>query len=156
MHQNNLDFSSEYSQRKKYYRDQIEKFRQELMISSGKDFIPYTYHVPVAVVIAKIRTDFSLIDIVSLDQPEHRPHVMTRHFWTGWEGYHRPTWVTFNGRGCDIPLMEQSAFRFGVSVPSWNRPCSSVLTSSVGVGNVSALCVIATMMPDDMSSAPPT
>lgn len=97
----------------------IEKFRQELVISSGKDFIPYTYHLPVAVVIAKIRADYSLIEVVSLDQPLHRPHVMTRHFWNGWEAYQRPTWVTFNGRGFDIPLMEQAAFRFGVSVPSW-------------------------------------
>ncbi|MGN6136725.1 MAG: 3'-5' exonuclease [Aureliella sp.] len=100
-------------------REAIAKFRQELVISSGKDFIPYTFHIPVAIVIAKIRPDYSLVEIVSLDQPKHRPHVMTRHFWTGWEGYQRPTWVTFNGRGFDIPLMEQSAFRFGVSVPSW-------------------------------------
>ncbi len=70
----------------------LRKFRQELVISSGKDFIPYTYHFPVAIVIAKIRPDFSLIEIVSHDQPQHRPHVMTRHFWTGWEGYQRPTW----------------------------------------------------------------
>lgn len=97
----------------------IERFRQELTIESGKDFIPSTYQVPVAVVIAKIRADFSLIEIVSLDHPRHRPHVITKHFWTGWEAYERPTWVTFNGRSFDLPLMEQSAFRYGVSVPQW-------------------------------------
>jgi len=37
----------------------------------------------------------------------------------GWERYARPTFVTFNGRSFDIPLMELSAFRYGVSVPSW-------------------------------------
>jgi 3'-5' exonuclease len=97
----------------------IERFRQELVISSGRDFIPYTYQIPVAIVIAKIRADYSLVEVVSLDQPQHRPHVMTKHFWMGWEAYQRPTWVTFNGRGFDIPLMEQSAFRYGVSVPGW-------------------------------------
>ncbi|MFO1062340.1 MAG: 3'-5' exonuclease [Pirellulales bacterium] len=97
----------------------IERFRQELVISSGRDFIPYTYQFPVAVVIAKIRPDYSLAEIVSLDQPHHRPHVMTKHFWTGWEAYQRPTWVTFNGRGFDIPLMEHAAFRYGISVPNW-------------------------------------
>jgi 3'-5' exonuclease len=111
--------SSRYANENLSPEDALRKFRQELVISSGKDFIPYTYHFPVAIVIAKIRPDFSLIEIVSLDQPQHRPHVMTRHFWTGWEGYQRPTWVTFNGRGFDLPLMEQSAFRYGVSVPNW-------------------------------------
>jgi 3'-5' exonuclease len=97
----------------------IAKFRQELLVTSGRDFIPYTYHLPVAVVVAKIRADYSLIDVVSLDQPLHRPHVITRHFWTGWEAYERPTWVTFNGRSFDVPLMEHAAFRYGVAIPSW-------------------------------------
>lgn len=97
----------------------VARFRQELLTASGRDFIPYTFHLPVAIVIAKVRADFSLVEIVSLDQPEHRPHVMTRHFWTGWEAYEQPTWVTFNGRTFDLPLMEHAAFRFGVPVPKW-------------------------------------
>ncbi len=111
--------SSRYPGEKLSPLEAIEKFQQELVLSTGKNFIPYTYHLPVAIVIAKIKPDLSLIEIVSLDQPLHRPHVMTKHFWMGWEHYQRPTWVTFNGRGFDIPLMEQSAFRFGVSVPNW-------------------------------------
>ncbi len=75
----------------------LAKFRQELVITSGKDFIPYTYHLPVAIVIAKIRPDFSLIEIVSLDQPQHRPHVMTRHFWTGWESISDPRGLRSTG-----------------------------------------------------------
>lgn len=97
----------------------IRRFRQELLTQSGRDFIPYTFHFPVAVVIAKLRSDYSLIELVSLDQPAHRPHVITKHFWQGWELYHRPTWVTFNGRTFDIPLMEHAAFRYGVPVPQW-------------------------------------
>ena len=97
----------------------ILKFRQELLMTSNRDFIPYTYHLPVAVVIAKIRSDYSLMDIVSLDQPHHRPHVIAKHFWMGWEAYERPTWVTFNGRTFDLPLMEHAAFRFGIPVPQW-------------------------------------
>ncbi|MCA9134135.1 MAG: 3'-5' exonuclease [Planctomycetales bacterium] len=97
----------------------VARFRQELLTSSGRDFIPYTYHLPVAIVIAKVRADFSLVEIVSLDQPEHRPHVMAKHFWTGWEAYEQPTWVTFNGRTFDLPLLEHAAFRFGIPVPRW-------------------------------------
>ncbi len=50
----------------------IAKFRQELLMESGRDFIPYTYHIPVAVVVAKVRADLSLAEIVTLDQPEYR------------------------------------------------------------------------------------
>ncbi|RMF40532.1 MAG: 3'-5' exonuclease [Planctomycetota bacterium] len=97
----------------------IRRFRQELLTASGRDFIPYTFHIPVAIVIAKVRADLTLDSIVSLDAPQHRPHVMTRHFWVGWERYQGPTWVTFNGRTFDLPLMEHAAFRYGVSVPKW-------------------------------------
>ena len=99
--------------------DAVRKFRQDLLLESGKDFIPYTYHMPIAIVVAKIDADLRLREIVSLDQPQHRPPVITRHFWTGWEKYGHPTLVTFNGRSFDIPLLEISAFRYGVSVPSW-------------------------------------
>ena len=97
----------------------VAMFRQELLDETGKDFIPFTYHVPVALVIAKIREDFSLMEIVSLDEPLHRPEAITKNFWLGWEKYAHPTLVTFNGRGFDIPLMELSAFRFGISAPAW-------------------------------------
>ena len=103
-----------------YTSDQaVAMFRQELLDETGKDFIPFTYHLPVALVIAKIRDDFSLMEIVSLDEPLHRPEAITKNFWLGWEKYAHPTLVTFNGRGFDIPLMELSAYRFGVSAPAW-------------------------------------
>ena len=108
-----------YPNRKYTPQQAISAFRQDLIIESGRDFIPYTYHTPIAVVAAKIRADFSLMEIVSLDEPQFRPAVITRFFWMGWERYARPTFVTFNGRSFDIPLMELSAFRYGVSVPSW-------------------------------------
>lgn len=97
----------------------VQRFRQDLLTTAGRDFIPYTYHVPIAVVVAKVRADFQLLEIVSLDQPRHRPHVITQHFWSGWEAYQQPTWVTFNGRTFDLPLMEHAAFRYGVSAPNW-------------------------------------
>jgi predicted PolB exonuclease-like 3'-5' exonuclease len=97
----------------------IERFRQDLLIESGRDFIPYTYHTPIAVVAAKIGEDYGLNEIVSLDEPNFRPEVITKFFWTGWERYAKPTLVTFNGRSFDLPLMELSAFRYGVSVPAW-------------------------------------
>ena len=68
---------------------------------------------------AKLTTDFRLVDLVSLDEPKFRPHVMTDHFWRGWEHYRRPTLVSFNGRTFDVPLLELAAFQYGVSMPGW-------------------------------------
>lgn len=97
----------------------VHRYRAELMEKHQSDFIPYTFQVPIAVAVAKVTADFHLGDIVLLDEPEFRPHVITEKFWRGWEKYRRPTLVSFNGRAFDIPLLELSAFRFGVSVPGW-------------------------------------
>ena len=97
----------------------IARYRAELMEKNGTDFIPYSFQYPVSVVVAKVTADFQLLDIVALDDPEFRPHIITEHFWRGWEAYRHPTFVTFNGRTFDIPLMELAAFRFGLSVPAW-------------------------------------
>ncbi len=97
----------------------VRRYRDELMEKRGSDFIPYTFQLPISVAVAKVAADFRLIDLVVLDEPQYRPHVITDHFWRGWEAYRRPTLVSFNGRGFDVPLLELAAFRYGLSVPSW-------------------------------------
>jgi len=99
--------------------DAIARYRAELMEENGKDFIPYTYQIPVSVVVAKVGADGGLIDLVAIDEPQYRSHVMTEHFWRGWEAYRRPTLVSFNGRSFDVPLMELAAFRYGLAIPGW-------------------------------------
>jgi predicted PolB exonuclease-like 3'-5' exonuclease len=102
----------------------VRRYRAELMEKHESDFIPYTFQLPIAVAVGKVTGDFRLQDIVVLDEPEFRPHVITENFWRGWESYHRPTLVSFNGRGFDIPLLELAAFRYGVSVPGWFQSAS--------------------------------
>ena len=99
--------------------DAIERYRKERLEQTGSDFIPYTHQIPISVVVAKVTETGSLVDIVALDQPEFRPHVIASHFWLGWEKYQRPTLVTFNGRTFDVPLLELAAFRYGISIPGW-------------------------------------
>ena len=82
--------------------DAIRKYRDELIEQKGTDFIPYSFQIPISVVAAKVSGDYSLVDIVALDQPKYRPHKITQDFWRGWEAYHQPTLVTFNGRSFDI------------------------------------------------------
>ncbi len=108
-----------YPKEKLSPEDAIRRYRDELMAKYESDFIPYTFQLPVSVAIAKTAADYSLIDIVTLDEPEFRPHVITQHFWQGWKAYNRPTFVTFNGRGFDLPLLELSAFRYGITMPDW-------------------------------------
>ena len=102
----------------------IARYREELIEKNGSDFIPYTHQLPISVVVAKVSADFELMDIVALDAPQYRPHMITEHFWRGWKRYEKPTLVTFNGRGFDLPLLEIAAFRYGISVPEWFDPSS--------------------------------
>ena len=97
----------------------VARYRKELMEKYESDFIPYTFQVPISVAVGKISADYRLLDVAVLDEPQFRPHVTTENFWRGWDRYRRPTWVSFNGRTFDIPLMELAAFRYGVSVPGW-------------------------------------
>jgi hypothetical protein len=101
--------------------DAINKYRAEIAgeRTDGKDFIPYTYALPVSVAVAKVTSDYRLLEVVTLDPPTFRPHVITSHFWNGWRHYGRPTFVTFNGRTFDLPVMELAAFRYGISLPDW-------------------------------------
>jgi predicted PolB exonuclease-like 3'-5' exonuclease len=100
-------------------QDAVDRFRAELLETRGTDFIPYTYQVPVSVAVAKVAEDFALEDLVVLDDPAFRPHVITDLFWRGWEAYRQPTLVTYNGRTFDVPLLELAAFRYGLSLPKW-------------------------------------
>jgi len=97
----------------------VRRYRDELLAKFETDFIPYTFQVPVSVVVAKVAADFRLIDIVALDEPQFRSHIITQHFWRGWEAYKRPTLVSFNGRTFDLPLLELAAFRYGLALPGW-------------------------------------
>jgi 3'-5' exonuclease len=97
----------------------VRRYRDELLEQKGTDFIPYTFQLPVSVAIAKVAADFRLLDLVVLDEPEYRPNVIADHFWRGWTHYNHPTFVTFNGRGFDLPLLELAAFRYGLNIGDW-------------------------------------
>ncbi len=100
-------------------KEAVQKYQDELMEQKGSTFIPHTFQIPISVVIAKVSEGFELMDIVSLDEPEFRSHLITANFWKGWEVYRRPQWVTFNGRSFDMPLMELAAYRYGIPLKRW-------------------------------------
>jgi predicted PolB exonuclease-like 3'-5' exonuclease len=100
-------------------QEAVCRYTEERVAETGKEFIPHTFHVPVAIVVAKVSSDYRLLDLVDLDEAQYRPDVMTDLFWRGWEAYQRPTFVTFNGRCFDMPVLELAAFRYGISLPKW-------------------------------------
>lgn len=98
----------------------VKRFQDEIMESTdGKsEFIPVTFQYPVAIAVAKVREDYSLMDVVSLDDPHFRTPDMVRLFWLGIEDlYKHCNLVTFNGRGFDLPLLELMLYRYGFSAP---------------------------------------
>lgn len=99
----------------------VANYRALLLEQSGgkSDFIPHTFHLPVSVAIAKVAADFSLQEVKTLDRPRFRPQVIARNFWKGWSSYGQPTFVTFNGRFFDLPVLEMAAFRYGIAAPTW-------------------------------------
>ena len=100
-------------------QDALNRYRAQLLAESGKDILPVTFMVPISVAVAKVDAEYRLQDVVVLDSPRFRPHVIARHFWQGWNAYGRPTLVSFNGRGYDIPVLELAAYRYGYAVPAW-------------------------------------
>ncbi len=106
----------------KYYDQDITeseavlKYQEEILANTNgtTNFIPVTFHFPISICIAKVRHDFTLKEVVLLDEPEFRSDEMVRLFWNGIENqYKDASLVTFNGRGFDIPLLELMAFRYG-------------------------------------------
>ncbi|WP_339686438.1 3'-5' exonuclease [Gimesia maris] len=99
--------------------DALARYQSEQVEATGSDFIPATFMLPVSVAVAKLSEDYRLQDLTVLDAPDFRPHIITKKFWQGWVHYGQPTFVTFNGRGYDLPVLELAAYRYGISLPEW-------------------------------------
>src|SRR5438477_10975095 len=63
--------------------DAVRRYRDELIAKYETDVIPYTFQVPLSVVVAKIAADFSVIVVVALHQPPFPPHIITENAWRG-------------------------------------------------------------------------
>ena len=100
-------------------QEAVSKYRGELLEANGSDFIPHTFMLPISVAVAKVDDQYRLLDLTTLDEPDYDPSQITKKFWQGYIHYKRPTFVTFNGRGYDMPVLELAAYRYGISLPQW-------------------------------------
>ena len=105
----------------------IAEYRQERLEKTGSDFIPYTHQIPVSVVVAKVTDRGELMDIIPLDSPQYRPHVITRHFWLGWEKYGQPTLLR--------SMAVRSTFRFSSSPRSDTASACPTGSAAVAITN---------------------
>lgn len=87
--------------------------------TTNSDFLPVTFHYPVAVCALRVGGDFRIQALACLDAPLFRTREMVEVFWRGLARYHKAKLVTFNGRGFDLPLMELMAFRYGLAAPEY-------------------------------------
>jgi 3'-5' exonuclease len=97
----------------------VNRFQEEILANSGGStfFIPVTFQYPISICTAILTQDFSLLDIISLDEPNYRTREMVKKFWDDIENkYKEASLVTFNGRGFDVPLLELMAFRYGFTI----------------------------------------
>jgi predicted PolB exonuclease-like 3'-5' exonuclease len=90
--------------------------------ASGSDFIPVTFHIPIATAVVRVGADFRMQALSVLGAPDYHPRKIVKQFWGGVEKYcrarkHQVKLVTFNGRGFDMPLLELAAFRYGIGQP---------------------------------------
>lgn len=84
--------------------------------SSGSDFLPLTFHVPIAVCVLKVDTQYRIMSLTCLDHPHYRVAEMVGLFWKGIELF-KAILVSFNGRKFDVPVLELAAYRLGLPIP---------------------------------------
>ena len=82
---------------------------------TGSDFLPVTFHRPVAVCVLRVADDYTIQAVTCLDAPQFRTAEIVSQFSRGIAAYPRAKLVTFNGRGFDLPLLELAAFDYGCS-----------------------------------------
>ncbi len=99
----------------------VHRYQTQLLEDSGgkSSFIPATFHLPISVAVVAIEANGAIAHIGTLDRPHFRPHRITDQFWRLWKKYNFPQFVTFNGRGFDLPVMELCAYRYGVNAKEW-------------------------------------
>lgn len=106
-----------YSQLTMSDAEAVAKYQEEILsVSDGSSwFIPVTFQLPVIISMLELDEKFFPVKMLTLDEPQFRTENIVRDFWNLIEGeYNDASFVTFNGRGFDFPLMELMAYRYGV------------------------------------------
>ena len=96
----------------------FERTREQLRSSSGTDFFPLAFHVPVSIVVGAVDDERVLRAVDVLGGGTYSEGGIVYEFWDRLERS-RVTLVSFNGRGFDLPVMELAALRHGCRIPAY-------------------------------------
>jgi len=94
-----------------------QRFRDRLNVRGG-DFFPLTLHVPISIAVGNAGEDYVLRSVESLALTDYSEEQLVREFWKRAEHF-RGCLVSFNGRRFDLPVLELSALRHGLSAPTY-------------------------------------
>jgi len=97
--------------------DAYQRFRDELR-GRGNDFFPLTLHVPISIAIGNAGDDHALRSVESLAIGDYGEDKLANEFWKRADRFHGCL-VSFNGRRFDLPVLELSALRHGISAPGY-------------------------------------
>ena len=97
-----------------------QRTRAQLLETTGSDFFPPPFHVPIAIVVGNVGGDLELsaVELIGGGVGEDAEAAMVRAFWERIEQF-RGTLVSFNGRGFDLPVLELQALRHGCAAPRY-------------------------------------
>jgi predicted PolB exonuclease-like 3'-5' exonuclease len=98
--------------------DAYERARAELLERHGSDFFPPPFHVPIAILVGNVTSDWELTGVEEVGGKDASEEAIVRGFWERVEQF-RGTLVSFNGRGFDLPVLELQALRYGCQAPRY-------------------------------------
>jgi len=102
------------------YRKEVERLVG--LTGEPNPMVAIGYHVPISIAVGKVDEKRRLEDIISLPaHDEYSEPALLRAFWRGALNTLQAggTFVTFNGRTFDFPVLEFAALRSGIRIPSY-------------------------------------
>lgn len=90
----------------------VDRWRAEQKQAGESDFLPVSQQRPLSIGICLVGPDYRLHRVTEISNDQDDPQQITQDFWSGWSHYKCPTFVTYNGRTFDLPLMEYQAYRY--------------------------------------------
>lgn len=92
----------------------VDRWMTEQEQTGESNFLPVSQQRPLSIGVCLVDPRLELLDVIDVSDEQDDPETVSRRFWSGWKRQGCPTFVTYNGRSFDMPLMEYQAFQYGI------------------------------------------
>ena len=91
--------------------------RDQILENNGQksDFFPVPYHIPISISTLQADENYNIQSLGCFGADRYSEIEIVARFWKIFESA-RQTFVTFNGRGFDLPVLETRALKFGIPI----------------------------------------